>query len=156
MTKLRVYSGSVAKATSLRVYSGSVTGTAPTNPKLRVYSGSVSGAAAIVLKPLTDVTVEPLSPVSITATLDIGSATPTSYSWRRISGPTDYAITASGATVTTTAPAALAGTALVLGVTATNGTTTSTEKTVTINVLPQIDWELTASGWVATRAVVAL
>lgn len=161
MTTGRIYQASLVTPAvpKARLYKASLTGTAPAIPKARLYQARQTGVGSLTLNALTDITVEPLSSIDITASPAPGSVTPTTYTWRRISGPTDFGLiaTGAGATVHTTAPARLNGTTLVLGVTATDGTLTSIERQVTITVLPQLEWYASKSGtWVAQPPTVAL
>lgn len=138
-----------------RVYRAQATGTGPTTGKGRVYRTQFTGTAATVLLPLTDVACEPLTSVPLTATLAPLSATPDSYSWRRISGPS-VSIVGTGASVTVKAPAALAGATVVIGVKATTAGVDSVERTCTITTPTCQFWAPTSTGLVAMYAPVAV
>lgn len=124
-------------------------------PKLRWARSEATGAVAVVLAPLTDRVVEPLTTQSITVALAAGSATPTSYVWRRVSGPA-VTIVGAGATVTIVAPAHLDGTSVVLGVKGVLSGVESVERTIRIDTLPHSLWASTTSGWVAASHPVPL
>lgn len=133
--------------TKARWISASATGTVLTSAHVRWLSSSATGTAAVVVNPLPDLgNVEPESTVSVTASL-VGGGAADSWAWRRVSGPTIGIITA-GASASFTAPSVLAGTSVVVGVTATVGATTSPEDTFTVTVLPQTEWWWTGTGWI--------
>lgn len=162
MAKVRVYNAGLEQPilTHVRVYKASLSGSALVTPKVRVYKASLSGTAAVAINPLnpqTDVTPETL--VTLTATL-VGGGSPDSWTWRRISGPA-ITFTGSGATRSFYAPSyQLAGvpsaTSVVVGVTATTGSTTSAERTVQIDVLPQPSWLYRAGTFVGRRPSVSI
>jgi len=118
-------------------------GTTKAMPRLSLINLTADGTVVLTVTPPADQTVEPQSTVTLTASLPDGK-TADSWTWRQISGDT-AGIHGTGATVTLTAPANISGTTLVIGVRATAGSTTSSEKTVTITVLPQIRWILDSS-----------
>lgn len=113
-------------------------------PKLTAHKISGAGTVVVAVNPPAGQTVEPLTAVTLTATIQNG-LTADSWTWRQISGPTASIVGTSG-TVTLTAPAAADGATVVVGVVATVDSFASTEKTVTVTVLPQIEWRLDASG----------
>lgn len=115
-------------------------GTVVEVPTVRWGHVGLVGAAAVVVQPFADVTVEPESTVTITASL-AGGGTADSWTFRRVSGPS-VGILGSGATRTLTAPSTAppAGGVLVIGVQATLDGTTSPERLHTINLLPQVSW----------------
>lgn len=133
-----------------------VSGAAAASPTVRWGRSEASGAAAAILNPLTPlVDVEPLSTVTLTATLATGSATPDSYVWRRVSGAA-VALSGTGATITFPAPAAMDGATVVIGVSGLIGGAQGPERTVQITTLPQIRWEPTTAGWVPVAPALAL
>lgn len=139
----RVYSAGVAgtapaAAPAARIYRAAVVGTVPATVRGRLYAARIVGTAAVILASIPDRTVEPGSKVEITALL-IGGTPALSYTWRQISGP-PVTFTGTGHSRSFTAPSALDGVAIVVGVRATVGGTTSEESAVTITALPQIVW----------------
>ena len=81
--------------------------------------------------------------VEITALL-VGGTPADTYIWRQISGPA-VSFLGTGHTRSFTAPSALNGAVVVIGVRASVGGTTSPEVTVTITSLPQLVWTRTFS-----------
>lgn len=137
-------SGATPIVRTLSLLKVSGTGAAKTAPKLSLLKLSGAGPVTVTVTAPPAQTVEPLATVTLTAALQNGQVAD-SWTWRQISGQT-AGIQGTGATVTLTAPGTLAGTTLVIGVRATVGSTTSTEATVTVTVLPQIRWMLDAAG----------
>lgn len=134
-----------ASRPTLRVFGVSGSGAAVTARKLRVFAVSGSGSTALTVAPLTNLTgVEPEAPVSITATMQLGSAE--SWTWRQISGPT-VALAGVGATVTFAAPSSMTGATVVLGVIASSSSVSSVERTVSVQVFPQTVWNYNAGAW---------
>lgn len=153
---LRVYRGAVTGTApsggpKLRVYRAAAVGTLPVSGKLRVYRERIAGTVAVVLAAIPDRTVEPMTSVEVTALLTSGTPGD-SYTWRQVSGPT-VSFFGTGHTRSFTAPSALDGAVVVLGVRTTVGGTLSPEVLVTINVRPQIVWTRTFSdpAWRGTR-----
>ena len=128
----------------LTVHKVAGAGTVLIIPQLTVHKVAGAGTVAVVVNPPSGRTVEPLAIVTLTATLQNG-LTADSWTWRQISGP-PASIVGTTRTVTLTAPAMAAGATVVVGVAATVGSSMSTEKTVTVTVLPQIEWRLDAGG----------
>lgn len=158
-SRLRVFglSGSGEERSTLptlRVFKASGSGDAVTATRLRVHAVSGSGVTALTVAPLTDMSgVEPESLVSITATMQLGTAT--SWVWRQVSGPT-VSLVGSGATVTFVAPSALTVSTVVLGVVASSSSVSSVERTVSVQVFPQTLWNYSAGSWVGAPASVWL
>lgn len=153
MSKGRIYDATWtgAVATKGRVYNATWTGTAAAVPHGRVYNATWTGAAGVVLLPFTAMTgVEPLTTVTLTATLSPLSAAATGYTWRYVSGTT-VTVSGTGASVTIIAPGAKDGATSRIGVTATNGSVTSAEVTVDITTLPHSRFRATSTGWVPYR-----
>jgi hypothetical protein len=145
-------------ATPPRIRIGGITasGAVPaTAGRIRIGGITASGPAAVVLNPLEDRVVEPLSPQTITATLAPSSATPTSWSWRRISGAT-VSIVGTGPTITIEAPGHIDGTFVELGVKASLGGVDSAEQRIRIDTLPALRLLATSAGWVPEPPMVAL
>jgi hypothetical protein len=71
------------------------------------------------------------------------------WTWRQISGPT-VTLTPSGSSVSFPAPLVMPGASLVvvLGVTATLGSSVSPEVTASATVNPQVTWSWTGTQWV--------
>lgn len=143
-----------ASAPKGRVFRVAAVGTAPASRVGRVFRAAMSGTASVVVLPIADRTVEPMSTVSLTAVLSSGFAAD-SYTWRQVSGPT-VSFAGTGASRSFTAPSAMAGATVVIGVRATVGGTTSAERTFTVNVLPQIVWMRTNSDPVWRGAKITL
>jgi hypothetical protein len=123
-------------------------GTAPVLQHVRWGRADFEGVAAVVVAPLLNLTdIEPETLVTITPVVTSGQ-TPEMWQWRRISGPVVTLSIASGGVVTFRAPQ------LVLGVVATAGGVASIERTLTIDILPQVRWAYTGSGWVGQRPTV--
>jgi hypothetical protein len=114
-------------------------GTAPVLQHVRWGRADFEGVAAVVVAPLLNLTdIEPETLVTITPVVTSGQ-TPEMWQWRRISGPSAM-------------PPARPQ--LVLGVVATAGGVASIERTLTIDILPQVRWAYTGSGWVGQRPTV--
>jgi len=133
-------------------------GTAPVTPKVRWGRSEFEGVTLLALEPFTDlVDVEPETIVTLTANVSAG--TPDFFTWRQISGPT-VSFSGSGGTRSFRAPSAMNGSlapipvTVVVGVTATSGSTTSPERTVSVSVLPQTRWYRSAGQWLPMRPVV--
>lgn len=142
----------------VRWYRAELAGTSPGNVKVRWYRAAISGNAVPVLLPLAPlVDVEPQDVVTLTAVTAAGSATPTGWVWRQVSGPT-VALTGTGAARSFEAPSALAGTVVVMGVAGTLGAVTGPEQTVSVTVLPQLSWirapGVAGGAWVGSKVVV--
>lgn len=158
-SRLRVFdlSGSGEERSSrptLRVFKASGSGAAITLRKLDVFAVSGSGVTALTVAPLSDMSgVEPESVVSITATMQLGTAT--SWAWRQISGP-PVSLIGSGATVTFTAPSSVTTATVVLGVIASSSSVSSLERTVSVQVLPQTLWNYIGGSWRGAPASVWL
>lgn len=140
-----------------RIYRAQLTGTEPIYPKGRVYRAQMTGTAGIGIVPFTDLAVEPLTPLTLTATLAAGSATPSSYTWRVVSG-SPVSIVGTGASVTVTAPACTPGVGsgpiaafTVIGVRGTSGSVVSPEVTCRIDSPPHQWWQPTPAGFIAVR-----
>ncbi len=148
--RLRVYGVSgdgeeSATRPTLKVFGVTGSGAAVTARKLRVFAASGSGTTALTVAPLTDLSgVEPESTVSITATMQLGTAT--SWAWRQISGPA-VSLVGSGATVTFVAPSSVTVATVVLGVIASSASVSSVERTVSVQVYPQTVWNYSAGVW---------
>lgn len=134
-----------------RVYRSAIVGTLPAARKGRVYRSRIKGTAAVVLAAIPARTVEPMSSVEITALL-VGGTPAESYIWRQVSGPA-VSFIGTGHTRSFTAPSAIDGTSVVIGVRAAVGGTTSDEQTVTVTVRPQLVWTRTYAdpAWRGTR-----
>lgn len=131
-------------------------GTAPASTKVRWGRADFDGVAAVVLAPLTDLTVEPESFVTLTTTVTSGQ-TADAWTWRRISGPA-VTLTGTGGTRTLYAPSAMppSGATVVIGVTATASGITSPERTVTVTARPQLSWQWQSGAWYGRRPAIAL
>lgn len=155
MAKIRAYraemTGSVAG--KIRAYRAELTGTALVLPRIRAYRAAMTGVASVIVADLPSRQAGPGEIVALTGTL-LGGAEAQGWTWRQISGPT-VPLSQSGPNVAFTAPSLWppAGD-VVLGVRAVVGSTQSAEKTVTITILPQLEWSRVHGGqWVG--AVVA-
>jgi len=153
----RIYKASMTGAVAAkgRLFKASLTGSAPVGSKGRVYRTQLTGTAAVVIQPFANQKVEPLTPVTITAALAPGSATPDSYTWRVVSGTT-VTLVGTGASRTIAAPAHSDGTFVVIGVKGVLAGVETVEQTIRIDTYPQLTWQATTSGWVATRPLVSL
>lgn len=70
-----------------RVYSIKLDGTLPANTKGRVYSIKMSGIPQVVIDPVSDLTIEPIDPYSITVHVTSpNQVNPPTFTWRVISG----------------------------------------------------------------------
>lgn len=151
MVRLRVYRSSAAggvPTNKVRVLRSEGVGAVPSAPRMRVLRSSGDGPLAMSLRPLTNLTgVEPSVPVTITAMPAAGSATPTSYAWRQVSG-TPVVVAGNTASITILGPAGMDGASAVLGVRGVIGSAQSAEQTVTVTALPQIHWTAGPAGWV--------
>lgn len=127
-----------------RVHRVAFTGTTPVVQKGRVHRIAFGGNAAVVMTPDTgERTVEPLTPVVLAMEL-VGGLTADTWTWRQVSGP-PVTLFGTGGTRTLTAPAAMDGTTVVIGVRASLAGVSSAERLITIAVLPQIMWTRTAA-----------
>lgn len=76
-------------------------------------------------------------------------ADPTSWTWTIQSDPSGRALLVpDGAQAVLTAPPTPEGATVVVGATASNGTTTSPLASVTVTVYPHLEWERVAGAWV--------
>ncbi|WP_431279885.1 hypothetical protein [Leifsonia poae] len=154
MTTLRVGGVQFLADKKLRVGGVTFTGTG-TTPTLRFGDVVFSGNAALTVRPFPDVTVEAFDAVTVTATVGATSPPATGYLWRQVSGPTTL-FQDNGSSITFTAPAAVAGTTVVFGVTALLDTQSSPETVATVNVIPHLYWIAGSSGWIPlTRTATA-
>lgn len=161
MSKLRIHRAEMVSVPVLRIYRAEMTGSAVVISKLRIYRAEISGTAAVVVAPFTPLAspVEPETLVSITAAL-LGGGGADSWTWRRVSGPAS-SLTSAGATATLKTPSVVpaqgqppVGATVVLGVKATIGSVVSAEQTITIPVLPQLEFAGVGSGpWAAAPTV---
>lgn len=149
--RARVAGTAPAAAPRGRVYSAGMAGTVPAVLKGRVYRARVLGTAAVVIAPIPAEAAEPATTVELTALL-VGGTPAETYAWRVVSGPA-VTLMGSGHTRTFIAPSTMDGTTIVIGVRATVGATTSTERTITITVPPQIMWTRTHADptWRGTK-----
>lgn len=147
MARLRIGGITAAASPRLRIGGVSASGALAAAPRLRVGGISASGAVALVVNPILDqVNVEPESVVSLTASLASGDAAD-SWAWRRIFGP-DIGIVGTGSSVSFSAPSAIDGASVTVGVRATQAGVQSAEVTATIVVLPQTEWLWGGAGWI--------
>lgn len=116
--------------------------------------------AELSTPPYTTVTLGPnriadgLEQVSIDSVAT--GATPTSWTWSiqsdtSIGGPAgtrQAVLTSDGDSAVLTAPAAIEGATVVVGLVVSNGTTVSPLATVTVTVYPHLEWELIGGAWV--------
>lgn len=77
-----------------------------------------------------------------------GTGNGTSWVWRQISGTTVVLSSMSAQNPTFKSPATVAGDTLIFGLKVGDGTSQSTEDTVSITVLPQTEWVLQNGAWV--------
>ena len=132
------------------------TGALLANPALKLARVGGTGAVVVILNPLPTQVVEPGTLVTVTAT-PAGLA---GYTWRVItSGVT---LSGTGATRTFTGPSSMPttptdpGLSVVVGVTGTDGTTTSPEQQGTITVRKQLRWFWVVGGsWVGSTGISA-
>lgn len=123
-----------------------------TSPSVAVVRGQLL-RAELSTPPYTTVTLGPnriadgLEQISIDAVA--AGAAPTSWTWSiqsdtSIGGPAGTrpaSIAAAGGSCVLTAPAAIEGATVVVGVVAHNGTTSSPLATLTVTVYPHLEWE---------------
>lgn len=158
MGSLRLLRGSLdgAPGGRLRILRGSLD--APPGKRLRILRGAVEGAGALVIRPIATQTVEPETIVTLAAVLEEGVAD--TWTWRVVSttpGPAPALATPSAGVCTLRAPSAMPpGATVVIGVTATIDGRTSTERTVTVAVLPQVRWWYDNGTWRGSRPLVWL
>ena len=159
MARVRAYRSAAAGALSTakaRAYRSSAAGTAVVGPRVRVFRSRADGPSALTLNPIPSVTgAEPTALLTVTATPASGSATPTSYSWRRVSG-TPITVSGTTASITVLTPAGMDGATTVLGVRGVIGSAQSPEQQVTISTLPQIHWIAGDAGWTPVQAKVVI
>lgn len=137
----------------VRLGRAELSGTAAIVPKVRYGRLDLAGTAAVLVVPLQPQTVEPESTVNLAAGL-VGGGSADSWAWRPISGPS-IGILGSGATVSFKAPSAMPpGTSVVVGVRATVSGTQSPEQTVTITILPQLQWYWTGTVFAGSPSLV--
>lgn len=142
-----------AAAARLRAAGLSAAGAAVTTvARLRAVGISAAGTGTVVINPIAAREAGPMEAVVLLASTQ-GGASVDSWTWRRISGPV-VTLTQLGAQVSLTVPSLTPPNTqtLVLGVTATQGATTSAEVVVNITVLPQLEWtwNATSSQWVGS------
>jgi hypothetical protein len=159
MSKGRIYNATLTGvgAVKARIYRAQMTGAVPPGVKGRIYKAGMTGVAGVALAPFTNQAAEPLTPVTLTAVLAAGSATPDSYTWRVVSG-SPVAIVGTGASVVVTAPTCTPGAGTgpvpaftVIGVKATKAGVASPEVTVRIDSPTNQWWQATPTGLVAVR-----
>jgi len=108
-----------------------------TNPKFRVSKVIVQGAVPLSVPAIPDQSSEAYSSTTISVS---GSYPPgTSFTWRQISGP-PVTFVDNGTNVTFSAPSTMGGAAVVFGVTAVSGGSSSPEVSGQVNVLPHLYW----------------
>lgn len=143
---------------TLRWHRAAAAGTRPVVPTLRWHRAAAAGSALVTLQPFAPlVDVEPQDTVSLTAVPFPGSATPSSYTWRQVSGPA-VTLVGTGATRTFEAPSSLTGGVVVLAVTGALGGVSGPEQRVSVTVVPQLSW-IRAAGvangaWVGSKVIV--
>jgi len=121
---------------------------APTGMTYSIGALEILGSGAAAPTPVANAgadqgDIEPLSTVTLSGS---GTNSPTSYAWTQTAGP---AVTLSSSTVaspTFTAPANSNGATLTFSLVATNASGSSSPDTVTITVLPHLEWILNGSG----------
>lgn len=165
-------SGATISSRTWRIVSGggslsstttpSITVTAPTGPATQIIgitatdsngligneaTYSVTVTAGLIASAGSDATVDSLQVVTLQ-----GSGNGLSWTWRQISGTSVSLSSTSVQNPTFTAPATIAGDALVFGLTVSNGGQNSPEDTVTITVLPQTEWKAVNGTWTGLTA----
>jgi hypothetical protein len=142
--------------TAVGVWTGSATATA--NAVTGLFA--IQPVAGAVNNPPTanaggDQQVLPYQLVTCVGTGTDTDGTISSYSWSQVSGPTVTLAGSNGSNVTFTAPAALAGATVVLGLTVTDNLgSTSSQDQVTITVAPHDEFYLNPAGtWVPVQIV---
>lgn len=137
---------------ALRVHRFGMTLVSTATPALRVHRFGMTLVAAVALDPLPTQVVEPGTLVTIKA-VPTGGGTLSGYTWRVISG--GVTLLGTGDTRTFIAPSVMPttptdpGLPVVVGVTGTDGTTTSPERQTTITVRKQLSWTRVPGGsWV--------
>lgn len=151
MPKLRVHRlelSTPALPPKLRVHRLELSGSAPA--KLRVHRLALSGDVAVVVQPFVTRTVEPGQSVTLTAVL-ASSLTADTYVWTQLAGP-PVTLTGLGASTVFVAPSDAAGTTVQFGVVATIDGVSSAQVVASVDVLPEIEWRATASGWKPARS----
>ena len=148
MARLRALAFSGLAPTRLYAIGFAGSGANSTNSQLRALGFSGTGTNAVVLNPLLDMAnVEPETVIAITATLQAGSTADT-WVWRQISGNAEIISGSSTPTLQIRAPSAMPpGATVSLGVVAKDGTVQSSERQVTISVLPQTRWIYDGNSW---------
>lgn len=153
MARLRIGGIAAADAPIFRLRLGgiSATGTVGTTPRLRIGGIAATGTVAVALNDLEDQTVEPLDTVLLLAVPMIGSATPTSYTWRVVSGTAT--LSPVGDSCTFEAPGSEAGSTVVVGVKGTLASVDSPEQTASITIRPALIYAAGATTWEPSRFV---
>ena len=133
-------------------------GTRPVAPKIRWGRAAVTGSASVTLRPFApQVDVEPQTVITLTAVTFPGSADPTSYVWRQVSGPA-VTFSGSGDTRTFEAPSSMTGGVVVIGVAGVLAGVTGPEQVASITVLPQLSWirhpDVASGAWVGSKVIV--
>lgn len=137
-----------------RILRSGATATSPVAVHARVLRSAATATVVPVVLAPTGRPVGPGEPVTVTATLQSGGSAD-SWTWRQVSGPS-VTLTGSGPSRTITGPSLMPpGQAIVLGVRATTGGLQSAEATVTLTVLPQLEWTYTGAAWVGAVSVPA-
>lgn len=123
-----------------------------TSPAIEVSAGQLL-RAELSTPPYTTISLGPnrvadgLELVTFDATWT--GAPPTGWTWTIQSDPSGEAtLQPDGAQCVLVAPATLEGVTVVVGATATNGTTTSPLASVSVSVYPHLDWVRVAGAWV--------
>lgn len=104
---------------------------------------AVGAAPSISLGP--DLTVEPMTTVTLTATHTSGPA-PDSWTWAPLSGPA-VTLSPSGATCSFTAPSDKAGTAVAIGCTPATSGVSGAQDALTVTARPQLLWVRESGVW---------
>lgn len=120
----------------IRWYSSSTAGALPTATKIRWYSSSTSGSVKVVLVAPEARITEPNTPQSVIAQVASGAATPSTYTFRVISG--NVTLSGTGSTRTFKAPAGDRGAQADIGIVGTLAGVASDEVVLHIETLPQL------------------